>query len=105
MRHRDDDLSPFREDPVVKALTAPATEAELAGEADALAAFRGEAPATPRRRRSGARVATGATVAVLTLGVSGGVAAAYTANLPDSWQEKVYKQFHSIGVPAPKHHK
>ncbi|HVT64598.1 MAG TPA: hypothetical protein VHD81_05550 [Mycobacteriales bacterium] len=104
MRHRDDDLSPFREDPVVKALTAPATEAELAHEPDALAAFRGASPVPPQRRRSAARVATGTTVAVLTLAVSGGVAAAYTANLPDSWQQKVYKQFHSIGVPAPKHH-
>jgi hypothetical protein len=105
MRHHDDDLSPFREDPVLKALTGPATEAELAHEAEALAAFRGTVPIPQQRRRSAARLATGTTVAVLTLAVSGGVAAAYTASLPDSWQEKVYKQFHSIGVPAPKHHK
>jgi hypothetical protein len=104
MRHRDDDLSPFREDPVVKALSAPGTPAELAGEAEAVAAYR-EAVAAPvpmQRRRSAARVATGGTVAVLVLGLSGGVAAAYTNNLPDSWQKTVYKQFHSIGVPSPK---
>lgn len=107
MRHQDDDLSPFREDPVVEALTAPPTPGELAGEADAVAAYREAVSVTvpAQRRRSVARVATGGTVAVLVLGLSGGVAAAYTNNLPDSWQETVYKQFHSIGVPAPSHHK
>lgn len=105
MRHHDDDLSPFRDDPVVQALTGPATEAELAGEADAVAAYRDAVPASAQRRRSAARVATGSAVAVVTLAVSGGVAAAYTASFPDSWQQKLHTEFHAIGVPAPKHHK
>jgi hypothetical protein len=100
MRHRDDDLSPFREDPVVKALTGPGSEAELAEEADALAAYRAAVPAAPKRRRSAARVATGGTVAALTIAVTGGVAAAYTGNLPDSWQRTVHDKVPSSwGVP------
>jgi hypothetical protein len=100
MRHRDDDLSPFREDPVVRALTGPASEAELAEEADALAAYRSAVPTAPKRRRSVARVATGGTVAALTIAVSGGVAAAYTGNLPDSWQRTVHDKVPSSwGVP------
>lgn len=101
MRHRDDDLEPFREDPVVKALTSPGTEAELADEAQAVAAFKGAVP-PQRQRRSAARVATISTAGVLVLAVSGGVAAAYTSNLPDSWQAKLYNDLPSLHFPKPK---
>ncbi|HVV77452.1 MAG TPA: hypothetical protein VHC43_15610 [Mycobacteriales bacterium] len=101
MRHRDDDISRFREDPVVKALTAPASDAELADEAQARAAFSAAVPQRPRRR-SAARIATTSVAAVVTLGVSGGVAAAYTASLPDSWQAKLHKDLSSLHIPAPK---
>ncbi|HWC36188.1 MAG TPA: hypothetical protein VG650_15385 [Mycobacteriales bacterium] len=104
MRHRDDDLSPFRDDPVVKALTGPATEAELADEPQALEAFRAAVPQR-RRRRPAARIASTTTAAVLVVAVSGGAAAAYTSNLPDSWQQKLHTELHVIGVPAPHHHK
>lgn len=101
MRRRDDDLSPFRDDPVFKALSAPPTEAELAGEADAVAAFQAAVP--PRRsRRSAARVAAGSSAAVVTLALTGGVAAAYTNSWPHSVQKELYQDFHSIGVPSPK---
>lgn len=102
MRHRDDDLSRFREDPVVQALDAPATEQELMGEAQAVAAFR-EANPAPVRRRSGARAAVSGTAAVFALALSGGVAAAYTNEFPTSVQQDLHDTFKSIGVPAPHH--
>ncbi len=102
MRHRDDDLEPFREDPVVRALTGPATPQELAGEADALAAYREAVPVPQQRRRSAARIATGASVTVLVVGLSGGVAAAYANYLPDSWQQKLHDEVHSIPAPEKK---
>ena len=107
MRHRDDDLAKFRSDPVVEALTGPASANELAGEADAVAAYREAVSTTvpPQRGRSAARVVTGTTVAVLVLGVSGGVAAAYTAQLPDSWQQKLHDEVPALHIPAPHHHK
>jgi hypothetical protein len=103
MRHRDDDLSPFRDDPVVKALSEPGTPAELADEAKVMTAYR-EAVGTAvplQRRRSAARVATGGTVAVLVLAVSGGAAAAYTNHLPEKWQQKLHDQIPSIPEPKP----
>jgi hypothetical protein len=104
MRRRDDDLSRFRDDPVVKALSGPATPAELAGEAEALAAFRAAANSAPPLRRSAARVAASGTAAVVIVGLTGGVAAAYTDHLPDSAQRTLHNALGSIGVPAPKHH-
>jgi hypothetical protein len=101
MRHGDDDLSPFRDEPVFQALTGPATEAELAGEADAVAAFREAAPERPKRR-SAARVAAGSSAAIVTLALSGGVAAAYTAELPTSWQNTLHKHLHALDIPAKK---
>ncbi|MGN6472588.1 MAG: hypothetical protein ACTHK4_02930 [Mycobacteriales bacterium] len=100
MRHRDDDLSPFRDDPVFNALTGPATEAELAGEAEAVSAFHAAVPVR-RRRRSAARVAAGSSAAVVALGLSGGVAAAYTAELPHSWQTSLHKHLPALDIPAP----
>ena len=100
MRHRDDDLEPFREDPIVQALTAPGSPAELAGQADAVAAYSAAAPVPPHRRRSAARVATGTTVAVVVLGVSGGVAAAYANYLPASLQQKLHDKVSSIPAPT-----
>ena len=106
MRRRDDDLSPFRDDPVFQALTGPGTPDELAGEAEAIAAFRASTQTQPRRRTA-ARVAASGTAAVVVLGLSGGVAAAYTAHLPESAQQTLHDAFGSIGIPAPHphHHK
>ncbi len=103
MRRRDDDLSPFRDDPVFEALTAPATETELVGEAEAVAAFREAMPARVKRR-SAARIATTTTAAAVTLAVSGGAAAAYTAHLPESWQAKLHADLPALDIPAPHHH-
>jgi hypothetical protein len=36
----DDDLTPWQDEPVLRALTGPGSDDELAGEAEALAAFR-----------------------------------------------------------------
>ncbi|HVY10635.1 MAG TPA: hypothetical protein VHB18_10900 [Mycobacteriales bacterium] len=104
MRRRDDDLSRFRDDPVVKAITGPATPEELAGEAEALAAFRAATTGAPPLRRSAARVVASGTAAVVIVGLTGGVAAAYTDHLPDSAQRTLHNALGSIGVPAPKHH-
>ncbi|HEX3706591.1 MAG TPA: hypothetical protein VHV76_08175 [Mycobacteriales bacterium] len=103
MSRRDDDLSPFRDDPVFRALTGPATEAELAGEAEALAAFRSTRPARPRRRFA-ARIGTSGTVAVATLALSGGVAAAYTASWPAPVQKVLHAALGGIEVPPPSPH-
>ena len=63
MSSHDDDLTPWRYDPIIAALTAAGSEAELAGEADALAAFRAAAPARSRRRQLGRLGVGGAAVA------------------------------------------
>ena len=95
----NDDLDAFRDDPVVRALTGPATADELAGEEQMLAAFR----ATPRarsRRRFVGRFGTGAGAIVVVLGLSGGVAAAYSQALPAPVQDAVHAFLGPIGVPA-----
>ena len=103
MRRRDDDLSPFRNAPLFRALTGPATPDELAGEADALAAFR-EANVGRPRRRMVARVGTSGAVAAVAVVLSGTAAAAYTASLPAPVQRTLHDAFGPLGVPAPQHH-
>jgi hypothetical protein len=103
MSRRDDDLSPFRDDPVFRALTGPATSDELVGEADILAAFRAANASRPMRRFA-ARVGTSGAVAVVAVALSAGAAAAYTAELPAPLQQIVHDAAGPIGVPAPKHH-
>ena len=92
MTGHDDDLSPWNDDPLVRALRGPGTADELASRDEFMAAFRA-APAarrpTPigsgRLRRAGRRLGGGGTavVAAIALGAGAAAAAAYTQNLPD----------------------
>lgn len=96
---RHDDLTSWGDEPVVRALIAPGTAAELAGEADALAAFRAAVPVRPRRRYLG-RVGVGGSAAAVALVLSGGVAAAYTSSLPAPLQRAAHSALGVIDVPA-----
>ncbi|MET3960478.1 hypothetical protein ABIE44_000412 [Marmoricola sp. OAE513] len=94
----DEDFS--SDDPIVRALRAPGTPDELAGERDFVAAF-----AAQRHhgsvRRIFSRVGVGATTAVAAVALSTGVAAAYTGGLPDPVQELAHDVLGPVGVPAP----
>lgn len=108
MRRREDDLTAWQDDPVVRALTGPATDTELAGEEMALAAFRAGAQARSRRRYAG-RLGIGGSALTVAIAFSGGVAAAYTAVLPTQVQRVANDVAGWAGVPAPapdkpKHH-
>lgn len=106
MSRFDDDLSPFRDDPLFQALTGPATPEELAREAEVMAAYRAANPARLRRRVA-ARLGTGGAVAAAAVALSGGVAAAaaYSAVLPSSMQEAVHDVFGPLGVPPSNPHR
>jgi hypothetical protein len=90
MAPHDDDLTPWETDPVFRALTAPGTAGELAGEDEAVAAFN----ARPRRRshrRIAGRFGTGTTTIVVAVVLSGGVAAAaYNSALPSPIQNALH---------------
>ncbi|MDX6197026.1 MAG: hypothetical protein QOJ79_177 [Actinomycetota bacterium] len=97
----DDDLTPFLDDPLVQALRAPVQEHELAGEDAALSMFRQSLPARRRRRAITRAGVTGAGI-ILGLGLSGGVAAAYTTDaLPDPVQNAVHAALDPLPLPAP----
>ncbi|GAC1443108.1 MAG: hypothetical protein NVSMB55_15700 [Mycobacteriales bacterium] len=101
-----DETSPDETSPVVAALRAPATAAELAGEDAALAMFRAAAAArgTGRgtgRRRTLRRIGVGGAGIALGLGLTGGVAAAYTTGLPDPMQNALHSAIEPLGLPAP----
>jgi hypothetical protein len=96
----DDDLEMWDDDPLVRALRAPGSSAELAGEDDALAAFRSAVPRRSRRRLA-RRMGTGAGTLAVAVALSGGVAAAYTHTLPDPVQRVAHSWFGDIGVGAP----
>ncbi|HTW20820.1 MAG TPA: hypothetical protein VME70_11490 [Mycobacteriales bacterium] len=102
MRRRDDDLTAWSDDPVVRALTAPGTDSELAGEEMALAAFRATAQPRTRRRFAG-RLGVGGSALTVAIAFSGGVAAAYTAALPTSVQHVMNVVGGWAGIPAPTH--
>jgi hypothetical protein len=97
----DDDLIPFIDDPLVQALRAPAAEHELAGEEAALAMFRQSLPARRRRRRALTRAGVTGAGVLLGLGLTGGVAAAYTTGLPDPVQDAVHSVIDPLPIPAP----
>jgi hypothetical protein len=100
----DDDLSEFADEPVLRALTGPATPGELAGEAEALAAFRAAVPRRARRRYV-SRLGVGGSALGIAVAMTGGVAAAaYSSSLPGSMQRPLNDWLGSIGVPAPNHH-
>lgn len=99
----DDELTPFSDDPLLRALTGPALPAELAAEAAALAAFRAARPAW-RRRRMAARLGAGGSAFLAAAALSGGVAAAsYTGSLPAPAQRVMSDVAGWAGVPAPPH--
>ena|GEM_PF-4862905 len=98
-----DDLPPD----LVAALRAPGSEEELADEAFYVGAFRQHhqtvvAPVIPAqrgvRRLNVRRLGTGGTAVVVAVALTGGVAAAYTGNLPDPVQHFAHVV---IGAPAP----
>jgi hypothetical protein len=97
---RDEDLEMWDDDPLVRALRAPGTTAELAGEDTALAAFRSAVPRRSKRRLA-RRMGTGAGTLTIAVAFSGGVAAAYTHTLPDPMQRVAHSWFGGIGVGAP----
>jgi hypothetical protein len=99
----DDDLSAWNDDPLVRALTSPATADELAGEQSALSAFRAARPTGARRRLAG-RLGIGGSALAVAIAFSGGAAAAYTAALPASIQQAVHDVAGWAAVPAPAHH-
>jgi hypothetical protein len=106
MRRREDDLTAWQDDPVVQALTGPASPGELAGEEYALAAFRAATPKSSRRRHLG-RLGVGGSALVVAVAFSGGAAAAaYTSSLPTSLQRFSNDLGGWAGVPAAKteHH-
>jgi hypothetical protein len=99
----DDDLRDYANDPIVRALQAPGTPEELAGELQALAAYR--RVMTPRRgARLAGRFGAGATILVVGIGLSGGVAAAFGRVLPSPIQQVAHHLLGPVGVPAPHHH-
>ena len=95
----DDDLTPYDSWPLVAALRAPATPAELAGQDQALAMFRAARPGV--RGRTLRRLGLSGAGIVLGLGLTGGVAAAYTTGLPDPMQNALHSAIKPFGVPAP----
>jgi hypothetical protein len=104
--HTGDDLAEWADHELVKALRAPGLDDELTDEQRFLAAFRetagpssgpsgaGRKPTSISARRLGA----GGTAVVVAVALSGGVAAAYTGNLPDPVQQFAHTV---IGAPAP----
>ena len=110
MSGHDDDLSPWNDDPLVRALRGPGTADELGGPGR----VHGRLPGRPahgtdadQRRspaRAGRRLGGGGTavVVVLALGAGAAAAAAYTQNLPDPVQRAVHGVLGPVGVPAPK---
>ncbi|MFT4288625.1 hypothetical protein [Nocardioides sp.] len=90
----------WKDSALVRALRAPGTDAELAGEERAVAAFRA---ASLRHRGVVRRLGTSGTAAVAILALSGGVAAAaYTNRLPDPVQRIAHTTLAKVGVPAPQ---
>ncbi|WP_139981395.1 hypothetical protein [Nocardioides litoris] len=103
------------DDPLVRALQAPATPAELTGEARALRAYRdafappAAAVATPgrsgrpgRTSRTGRRLGIAGGTLVVGVALGTGVAAAFTSTLPDPVQGLAHRMLGPVGVPAPE---
>ncbi len=98
---QEDDLEPWAEDDLVRALRAPASPGELAQQQAYVAAYRhemGPGAAAGPRSRAARRLAAGGTAVVL-VALSGGVAAAYTGNLPQPMQQLAHTV---MGAPAPE---
>jgi hypothetical protein len=95
-----DDLAPWADDDLVRALRAPGTATELADEERYVAAFREASRSNVRSlpRRAVGRLGAGGTAVVVTVALTSGVAAAYTGHLPDPVQTLAH---HIINAPAP----
>ena len=102
-----DDLAPWADDDLVRALRAPGTATELAEQEQYVGAFREAGRSTVRSlpRRAAGRFGAGGTAVVVTVALTSGVAAAFTGNLPDPVQQVAHSV---IGAPAPdtdaRHH-
>jgi hypothetical protein len=96
----------FDEQALINALTAPGSPAELGDEERYREMFRA-AQATPvaaaapsvAGRRAVRRLGAGTSLAVVVALATGGVAAAYSSNLPDPVQRAVHSVLSPIGVP------
>ncbi|XBB69878.1 hypothetical protein ABFU82_11370 [Nocardioides sp. WV_118_6] len=102
MTYDDHDLGELADSPLVRALRAPGTAAELAGEEQVLAAFRDHHPGRRRRGpgRVVGRIGAGGTALVAALALTGGVAAAaYNQALPDRVQAFAHDALGGLGVP------
>jgi hypothetical protein len=100
-----DDEELWRTDPLVQALRAPGSPAELAREAEFVAAFRTAQPRGSVRRLVG-RVGIAATATMTTVVLTAGVAAAYGRVLPAPVQRLAHSVLGPVGVqaPHPAHH-
>jgi hypothetical protein len=96
----------FDEEALKRALGAPGSPTELAGEQTYREMFRAArspavAMASPAPGRTAVRrLGTGATLAVVVALATGGVAAAYSSNLPAPVQRAVHSVLSPLGVPA-----
>lgn len=99
----------YDESELTRALQAPGTTAELADEERYLAMFRaahadaadGVVVPMAGARRTVRRLGAGTTIAVMVALATGGVAAAYSSNLPDPVQRAVHSVLAPLGVPEP----
>lgn len=101
-----DGLEEFEDSPLVRALRAPGTPEELAGEARFVAAFRDARRPLPPAVRGGrtgrvvGRIGVGGAALLATVTLTGGMAAAaYTQRLPHSVQALAHDAFGDVGVP------
>jgi hypothetical protein len=95
-----DDLAPWVDDDLVRALRSPGTATELADQERYAAAYRDAGRSNVRSlpRRAVGRLGAGGTAVVVTVALTSGVAAAYTGHLPDPVQQIAHSV---IGAPAP----
>jgi hypothetical protein len=95
-----DDLEPWADDDLVRALRATGSATELADEERYVAAFRDAGRSSVRSlpRRAVGRFGVGGTAVVVTVALTSGVAAAYTGHLPDPVQQIAHTV---LGAPAP----
>jgi len=99
MSTEHDDLEAFADSPLVRALRAPGTPAELADEARFVAAYRRALPGSARGRVLG-RIGVGGAALLAAVTLTGGVAAAaYTQRLPHPVQSIAHDAFGGVGVP------
>src|SRR6478752_36155 len=97
----------FDEQALINALTAPGSPAELGDEQRYREMFRAAQATTPVAAagptlvggRAVRRLGAGASLAVVVALATGGVAAAYSSNLPDPVQRAVHSVLSPIGVP------